>query len=122
MNQMTPPAPQSDGHTDWPPTRAEGLARIARFRPRMGRAYAQTRNFDRGPERRDNVSLLSPYLRRRLVTEQEAVAAALGAHGAAQLLEELAGAAALGLDRLPRGREGRPRGTDPRGRRAAESR
>ncbi|MEL6978490.1 MAG: FAD-binding domain-containing protein [Pseudomonadota bacterium] len=48
----------------------------------MGRAYAAQRNYDRGPGRHTGVSGLSPYLRRRLVTDEEAVAAALGAHGA----------------------------------------
>jgi len=68
--------------TDWPPTRAAGLARLAGFTPAMGGVYAKRRNFDLGPERRDNVSLLSPYVRRRLVSEAECVRAALGAHGA----------------------------------------
>ena len=67
-----------------PPTRAAGLARLEAFRPRMGRAYAAERNHDRGPGDRGNVSTLSPWLRRRLVLEEEAIAAALGAHGAAR--------------------------------------
>ncbi|MEM1313358.1 MAG: FAD-binding domain-containing protein [Pseudomonadota bacterium] len=62
--------------TDWPPTRAEGLRRLQAFAPRMGR-YGGVRNHDLGPEDRSNVSMLSPYLRRRLITEEEAVAAAL---------------------------------------------
>jgi deoxyribodipyrimidine photo-lyase len=63
------------------PTRAAGLARLAAFAPRMGRAYAAERNSDRGPEQRDNVSGLSPWIRHRLVGEWEAVRAALDAHG-----------------------------------------
>ena len=59
-----------------PATRAEGLRRLASFRPRMGR-YAAVRNEDRGPGDRSNVSMLSPWLRRRLVTEREAIEAAL---------------------------------------------
>jgi len=70
-----------EGH---PATRAAGLARIAAFRPRMGRAYAAQRNHDRGPGQRTNVSQLSPWLRRRLVLEEEVLAAALGAHGSAR--------------------------------------
>lgn len=62
-------------------TRAEGLARMQAFAPRMGRAYAARRNEDLGPGHRDNVSGLSPFLRRRLVTEDEAVDTALTAHG-----------------------------------------
>ncbi|MDG4648194.1 FAD-binding domain-containing protein [Roseibacterium sp. SDUM158017] len=63
------------------PTRQEGEARLAAFIPGMGRRYANGRNFDRGPGRHGDVSQLSPYLRRRLVLESEAVAAALGTHG-----------------------------------------
>ena len=66
----------------WPATRAEGLARLAAFAPSMGRVYAAQRNYDRGPDRRGNVSMLSPYVRRRLVSERELVRAALAAHPA----------------------------------------
>jgi deoxyribodipyrimidine photo-lyase len=48
----------------------------------MGRDYAETRNHDYGPGRRDNVSMLSPYIRHRLLSEEEAVRAAIGYHGA----------------------------------------
>lgn len=51
------------------------------FRPRMGRRYASGRNHDRGAGQHNAVSCLSPWLRRRLVTEQEVVAAALQDHG-----------------------------------------
>src|SRR6056297_2603515 len=63
------------------PIRAAGAHVLATFAPRMGRRYANGRNFDRGPGAHRDVSMLSPYLRRRLVTEHETVAAALGAHG-----------------------------------------
>ena len=63
------------------PTRAAALARLAVFAPRMGRAYEAGRNHDPGPGARRDVSLLSPHLRHRLLTEREAVAAALAAHG-----------------------------------------
>lgn len=65
-----------------PPTRSAGLARLAAFTPLMGRAYADGRNFDPGPGKPAHVSALSPYIRHRLITEQEAVAAAIAAHGA----------------------------------------
>jgi deoxyribodipyrimidine photo-lyase len=67
------------------PTRAAGLDALDDFVPRTGRAYARDRNLDLGPSR-DNVSGLSPYLRHRLLTEQEVVAAVLGDHtlGAAE--------------------------------------
>ena len=63
------------------PTRDAGLARLAAFTPKMGRAYAAGRNTDRGPGRHSHVSTLSPWTRRRLVLESELVAAALAAHG-----------------------------------------
>ncbi|WP_245591539.1 FAD-binding domain-containing protein [Brevundimonas bacteroides] len=65
----------------WTPTRAAGLDRIAAFQPRMGRAYAAVRNTDFGPGRQEAVSQLSPWVRRRLVTEEELARAALEAHG-----------------------------------------
>ncbi|MEM1382521.1 MAG: FAD-binding domain-containing protein [Pseudomonadota bacterium] len=72
--------PEDRLQADWPATRAEGLRRIAAFQPRMGRHYASQRNYDRGPEDRGNVSVLSPYLRRRLVTEEEVLTATLARH------------------------------------------
>ena len=62
------------------PTRAAGLAALSTFVPHAGRDYAETRNFDHGPADRSNVSMLSPYLRYRLVSEAEAVDAALARH------------------------------------------
>ncbi len=63
------------------PTRAAGLARLAGFAPRAGRAYGAGRNTDPGPGRAGATSALSPWIRHRLVTEQEVAAAALAAHG-----------------------------------------
>ncbi len=65
----------------FPMTRADGLARLSRFAASMGDAYAGGRNTDRGPDAEATTSALSPYLRRRLLLEREAAAAALGAHG-----------------------------------------
>lgn len=67
---------------DWAPTRAAGLARLAAFTPFAGRAYARTRNVDRGPDDRSNVSALSPWIRRRLITETEVLTAVIAQHGA----------------------------------------
>ena len=61
-------------------TRAEALERLANFLPRAGEAYARDRNFDRGPGDRSNVSMLSPYLRHRLISEAEVLRAVLGKH------------------------------------------
>lgn len=73
------PAPQAMP----PPTRAAGLARLAEFTPRMGALYAAQRNHDAGPGAHGAVSGLSPWLRHRLVTEEEVIAAAEAAHGPA---------------------------------------
>jgi deoxyribodipyrimidine photo-lyase len=72
------PAPRT-----FPMSRAAGLARLAAGTSRLGRAYATERNDDPGPDAAPSTSTLSPYLRRRLVTEEEVVAAANVAHGAA---------------------------------------
>jgi deoxyribodipyrimidine photo-lyase len=62
--------------------RAAALLRLAAFAPRMGHHYAAGRNTDPGPGAPRDVSLLSPALRLRLVTEAEAVGTALHHHGA----------------------------------------
>ncbi len=76
---MQTPDPSDD--TRLTPSRAAGLERLRAFAPRMGARYARGRNFDRGPGAHRDVSVLSPWLRRRLVTEREVVAEALAAHG-----------------------------------------
>ena len=64
----------------WEPTREAALARLATFVPHAGRDYASGRNIDRGPLDRSNVSALSPYIRRRMITEEEVVRAVLKQH------------------------------------------
>ena len=64
-----------------PATRAAGLIALQSFAPAMGEFYTAGRNFDYGPGNHTAVSMLSPYLSRRLLTEQEVVAAAISAHG-----------------------------------------
>jgi len=56
------------------------LLRVEAFSGLMGRHYSAQRNTDFGPEDRTNTSTLSPYLRRRLISEDEVVAAALENH------------------------------------------
>jgi hypothetical protein len=58
------------------PTRAAGLSRLESFLPRVVR-YAEDRNFDR--PHRPATSQLSPWLRHRLLTEEEVVATVLDA-------------------------------------------
>jgi deoxyribodipyrimidine photo-lyase len=64
----------------WQPTREAGLARLKAFLPSAGSAYARTRNGDFGPQDRSNVSALSPWLSRRMITEEEVVKAVLERH------------------------------------------
>ena len=58
------------------PARNEGLRRLAAFVPLAGRDYAARRNYDLPGH--PHVSVLSPYLRHRLLTEEEVLAAGLG--------------------------------------------
>lgn len=62
------------------PTRTAALERLTHFLPQAGRAYAAKRNYDLGPQQRDNVSALSPYVRHRMITETEVLAAVLHTH------------------------------------------
>ncbi len=64
-------------------TRQAGLAQLAADTAKLGRRYADCRNTDRGPDQPPTTTALSPFLRRRLVLEGEAVQAARQAHGAA---------------------------------------
>ena len=65
----------------WTASRAAGLKRLADFVPRAGADYRKWRNHDLGPDRRGNVSGLSPYISHRLIREREVTAAVLGRHG-----------------------------------------
>jgi len=67
--------------SSWTPSRRVALEALRRFAPHMGRSYAARRNHDLGQGNHANVSRLSPYVRRRLLTEQELVTAALDHHG-----------------------------------------
>ena len=65
--------------TDWPPTRAAALTRLQDFAPQAAGAYARRRNLDLPGH--PNVSRLSPWLRHRLITEAEVIAAIRDRHG-----------------------------------------
>ena len=64
-----------------PPTREEALRRLSAFVPKAGRDYASKRNYDLPGH--PHVSVLSPYIRHRLVTEEEVLRAILGRHSLA---------------------------------------
>jgi deoxyribodipyrimidine photo-lyase len=73
-------APGLPAETDFPPSRQAALDRLAGFAPRSGRPYELGRNTDPGPGRPGAVSRLSPYVSRRLITEQEIVTTVLAHH------------------------------------------
>ncbi|MEL7212340.1 MAG: FAD-binding domain-containing protein [Pseudomonadota bacterium] len=62
--------------TTLPPTRTAALERLQTFVPKAGSAYASKRNYDL--EGHPHVSGLSPYIRHRMVTEEEVLQAVLG--------------------------------------------
>lgn len=68
----------TDHTAAFPATRTEALRRLQRFLPLAGRDYAARRNFDLPAQNHPNVSQLSPYLRHRLITEDEVLTAILG--------------------------------------------
>lgn len=78
--------------TMFPASRDEALSRLSRFLPRAGRLYEEGRNTDPGPDRLGAVSKLSPYLRYRLITEQDVVTQVLTQHdleGADKFVQEV---------------------------------
>jgi len=60
------------------PTRHAALERLSAFLPHAGKDYAAKRNYDLPEQGHPHVSGLSPYLRHRLLTEEEVVEAVLG--------------------------------------------
>ncbi len=65
-----------------PAARAAALQKLAEFVPRSGSDYSKKRNFDFGRAEHHAVSGLSHWLRKRIVSEREVVAAVLAQHSA----------------------------------------
>ena len=65
---------------NWVPSSAAAQARLQHFLPKAGKAYAQQRNFDYGADDRCNVSALSPWIRHRLLLEEDVLRATLQRH------------------------------------------
>ncbi|MEM9232956.1 MAG: FAD-binding domain-containing protein [Pseudomonadota bacterium] len=63
-----------------PASRSHALERLENFAPKAGSSYTRLRNFDLGPPH-PHVSALSPYIRHRLIAEQEVAHEALRLHG-----------------------------------------
>lgn len=62
------------------PSRCAAQQQLDAFIPNAGAYYAQHRNFDFGPENHANVSTLSPYIRRRVLTETAVLKSVLAHH------------------------------------------
>ncbi len=66
----------------FPPSRTDALLRLKGFLPRAGRDYAALRNYDLPQDGHPHVSVLSPYLRHRILTEPDVLQAVLARHAA----------------------------------------
>ncbi|MEM6408833.1 MAG: FAD-binding domain-containing protein [Pseudomonadota bacterium] len=64
------------------PTRSAALQTLAEFVPMAGVTYARRRNYDLRPDGSRAVSQLSPYIRHRLISEQEVIQTTLARHSA----------------------------------------
>ena len=60
------------------PSRAKALDRLESFVENNLAEYSKLRNFDFGPEKRSNVSCLSPYITHGIVNEPEIIKKSLG--------------------------------------------
>ncbi|WP_282094235.1 FAD-binding domain-containing protein [Epibacterium ulvae] len=80
MSEIFPEFAERSEPISFKPTRAEGLKRLEQFVARTGRHYTNMRNYDFGASRRSNVSVLSPWLRHRLITEAEVLQRVLARH------------------------------------------
>ena len=64
----------------WQPDRSAALAQLEKFLPQAGRQYASRRNYDHGESLHNDVSVLSPWIRHRVITEAEVVSTVLKHH------------------------------------------
>ena len=62
------------------PHRSIALEQLALITPKLGRSYTSDRNFDRGAGNHTAVTMLSPWIRHRLLLEEEVASATLRAH------------------------------------------
>ncbi len=67
-------------HAIFPPSREAAVKRLAAFATHAGSVYAAKRNFDFGAGNRSNISMLSAFLRYRIITEHEVVQTVLHQH------------------------------------------
>ena len=67
-------------HLNNEPSRAKALKQLADFIPKAGLSYRNKRNYDFGPSNHNYVSQLSPFIRRRIISEVEVLKAILNKH------------------------------------------
>ena len=67
------------------PTRAAGLAQLDAFNAGGAAHYGQRRNFDLGAKDHSNVSQLSPWIRHRLITEEQVLMRIAKTHDLTQM-------------------------------------
>ncbi|MGY9030459.1 MAG: FAD-binding domain-containing protein [Rhodobacterales bacterium] len=77
---MFPEAKYQSEAVTFEPTRQAGIARLKKFITRTGAHYASQRNYDYGPTNRNSVSALSPWIKHRLITQEEVLTQTLAHH------------------------------------------
>ena len=79
-SDMFSKAPHQSETVAFEPTRRAGLERLEKFASRTGAHYATRRNHDLGPDDRSTVSMLSPWIKHRLITEEDVLSQTLAHH------------------------------------------
>lgn len=77
---MTTSSPDFINNSFWQPNHAAALKQLHAFLPNAGSVYAQQRNFDLDSSSATHVSLLSPWLRHRIITEETVLHEVLAQH------------------------------------------
>ncbi|MEH6523405.1 hypothetical protein [Sulfitobacter sp.] len=77
---MFPEAQHKSETIVFEPTRQAGIARLNKSIPHTGVHYADQRNYDYGPTNRSSVSSLSPWIKHRLITQEEVLTQTLAHH------------------------------------------
>ena len=79
-------------HEAFIPTREAGLKRLKEFAPLAGETYSNERNFDFSCTKKNSVSALSPWIKHRLITEEEVLIEILkyhSPHSAMKFIQEV---------------------------------
>jgi len=88
-----PPADHIDKFNEaFIPTRDAGLKRLKEFAPLAGEIYSNKRNFDFSSIEKNSVSALSPWIKHRLITEEEVIIEILkyhNQHSAMKFIQEV---------------------------------